>query len=54
LSHNHPSGNLTPSQAGIDLTEKIREGGGLLEIQLLDHIVITAEGYYSFADAGLI
>src|SRR6478736_2640351 len=50
VSHNHPSGNLTPSQADIDLTKKLKEGGRLLEIQLLDHIIITSEGYYSFAD----
>lgn len=54
LSHNHPSGNLQPSQADIDLTRKIREAGRFLEIQLLDHIIITTEGYYSFADEGLI
>jgi DNA repair protein RadC len=54
LSHNHPSGNLTPSQADIDLTRKIKEGGKLLEIQLLDHVILTCESYYSFADEGLI
>ncbi|MBL0745704.1 JAB domain-containing protein [Chryseolinea lacunae] len=54
LSHNHPSGNLSPSQADIDLTRKIKEGGKLLEIQLLDHIILTSESYYSFADEGLI
>ena len=54
LAHNHPSGNLTPSQADIDLTRKIKEGGKLLEIQLLDHLIITSEGYYSFADEGLL
>lgn len=54
LSHNHPSGNLTPSHADIELTKKIKEGGRLLEIQLLDHIIITSESYYSFADEGLI
>ncbi|MBL7870526.1 MAG: JAB domain-containing protein, partial [Cyclobacteriaceae bacterium] len=54
LSHNHPSGNLQPSQADIDLTRKIKEAGRFLEIQLLDHIIITTEGYYSFADEGLI
>ena len=53
-SHNHPSGNLTPSQADIELTRKIKEGGKFLEIQLLDHLIITSEGYYSFADEGLI
>jgi len=54
LSHNHPSGNLTPSQADIDLTRKIKEGGKLLEIQLLDHIIITSESYYSFSDEGIL
>lgn len=54
LSHNHPSGNLKPSQADIDLTRKLKEGGKFLEIQILDHIIVTSEGYYSFADEGLI
>lgn len=54
LAHNHPSGNLTASQADIDLTRKIKEGGKLLEIQLLDHLIVTKAGYYSFADEGLI
>jgi DNA repair protein RadC len=54
MAHNHPSGNLAPSQADIDLTRKIKEGGRLLEIQLLDHIILTSEGYYSFADEGLL
>ncbi|PZR16846.1 MAG: DNA repair protein, partial [Flavobacterium psychrophilum] len=54
LCHNHPSGNLTPSQADIELTKKIKEGGKLLEIQLLDHIILTSESYYSFTDEGLI
>ncbi len=54
MAHNHPSGNLQPSQSDIDLTRKIKEGGKLLEIQLLDHIILTSEGYYSFADEGLI
>lgn len=54
LSHNHPSGNLKPSQADIDLTKKIKAGGNLLEITVLDHIILTSESYYSFADEGLI
>lgn len=54
LAHNHPSGNLKPSQADIELTRKIKEGGKLLEIQLLDHIILTTEGYFSFSDEGLI
>ncbi len=54
LAHNHPSGTTQPSQSDIALTKKIKEGGKLLEIQLLDHIIVTPEGYYSFADEGLI
>lgn len=54
LSHNHPSGNLSPSQPDIELTRKIKEGGKLLEIQLLDHIILTSESYYSFADEGIL
>lgn len=54
LAHNHPSGNLTPSQADIDLTRKIKEAGKLLEIQVLDHLILTSEKYYSFADEGLL
>jgi DNA repair protein RadC len=54
ISHNHPSGNLAPSQHDIDLTRKVKEGGKLLEVQLLDHVIITTESYYSFADEGIL
>lgn len=54
LAHNHPSGNLTASQADIDLTKKLTAGGRLLEIQVLDHLIIAGQKYYSFADEGLI
>lgn len=54
LAHNHPSGNLTPSQNDLNLTRKIKEGGKMLEIETTDHIILTSEGYYSFADDGLI
>ncbi len=54
VAHNHPSGNLKPSQQDIELTKKLREGGRYLEIQLLDHLIVTTEGYYSFADEGLL
>jgi len=54
LAHNHPSGNLQPSQADIDLTKKVKDGGKLLEIQVVDHLIITSEGYYSFANEGLV
>lgn len=54
LAHNHPSGNLQPSQSDIDLTRKLKEAGRFLEIQVMDHVILTTEGYYSFADEGLI
>lgn len=54
VAHNHPSGNLTASQADIDLTKKLKEGGRVLEIQLLDHLIITNQKYFSFADEGLL
>jgi DNA repair protein RadC len=54
VCHNHPSGNLTASQSDIDLTRKLKEAGKFLEIQLLDHIIITTEKYMSFADEGLL
>lgn len=54
VSHNHPSGNLKPSQPDIDLTRKLKEGAKILDIQLLDHIIITKNSYYSFADKGIL
>ncbi|MES2872095.1 MAG: JAB domain-containing protein [Bacteroidota bacterium] len=54
LAHNHPSGNLKPSDQDISLTNKLKNGGLLLDIMVVDHIIITSEGYYSFADNGLI
>ena len=54
ISHNHPSGTLEPSKQDISLTKKIVEAGKILEIPLLDHIILTSEGYYSFGDNGNI
>ncbi|MBL7851625.1 MAG: JAB domain-containing protein [Cyclobacteriaceae bacterium] len=54
VAHNHPSGNLKPSQSDIDLTRKLKEGAKCLEIQFLDHLICTTDGYYSFADEGMI
>lgn len=54
LSHNHPSGNLQPSQQDIELTKKIKAGGSYLDIMVLDHVIITPDHYYSFADEGMI
>jgi DNA repair protein RadC len=53
--HNHPSGNIYPSESDSKLTQKIKEAGQLMDIQLLDHLIITPDNnYYSFADNGLI
>ena len=54
LLHNHPSGNTNPSEADIHLTKKLVEGGKLLDLAVLDHLIVTTDGYYSFADEGLI
>ncbi|WP_256012248.1 JAB domain-containing protein [Desertivirga xinjiangensis] len=54
LSHNHPSGQLKPSQADINLTKKLKDGGALLDIAVLDHLIVTSESYYSFADEGIL
>ncbi len=52
ISHNHPSGNLMPSTIDDKLTQRIKEAGTLLEIALLDHIIVTSDGYYSYSDEG--
>ncbi len=52
LCHNHPSGNLRPSQADIDITRKLRKGGESLDVTVLDHLIVSERGYYSFADEG--
>ena len=54
LAHNHPSGSLRPSRADEQLTLKIKEAASFLDITVLDHIIVSEEGYYSFADEGLI
>ncbi len=54
LVHNHPSGSLKPSKADIDLTNKMKTAGKLLEIPVLDHLIFGDEGYLSFADDGLL
>lgn len=55
LAHNHPSGNLVPSTPDRTLTKKLKEAGDLLDITVLDHLILTPEdGYYSFADEGLL
>lgn len=54
LCHNHPSGDLRPSKEDIHLTHKIERIGELMGVELLDHLVITSDGYFSFADHGII
>lgn len=54
LAHNHPSGNLTPSKMDLQLTAKLKEGGKLLDVAVYDHLIISAEGYLSLADKGLM
>lgn len=54
LCHNHPSGSLKPSKADEQLTAKIKEAASYLDIKVLDHIIVSEEGYYSFADEGLL
>ena len=54
VCHNHPSGNLRPSRADELLTQKLKEAALLLDITMLDHIIVSDQGYYSFADEGYI
>lgn len=54
LCHNHPSGSLRPSRADEALTAKIKEAAGYFDIRVVDHIIVSEEGYYSFADEGLL
>ncbi|MEQ9414409.1 MAG: JAB domain-containing protein, partial [Cyclobacteriaceae bacterium] len=52
--HNHPSGNLTASQSDIALTKKLKEAGKVMEVQLLDHLIVAGQKYFSFADEGML
>ncbi|MEX1203185.1 MAG: DNA repair protein RadC [Ferruginibacter sp.] len=54
LSHNHPSGNLRPSKADEDITQKIVKAASYLDIKVADHIIVSEEGYFSFADEALL
>lgn len=54
LAHNHPSGTLKPSEADLDLTRKLMQGGKLLEISVIDHLIVTPHHYCSLADDGLM
>ncbi len=54
LLHNHPSGNMRPSPEDDRLTRQLKDGGALLDIRVLDHVIITPSGYFSYADEGKI
>jgi DNA repair protein RadC len=54
VAHNHPSGNLKPSNKDIEITQKIKDAGDLVDIKLLDHLIITDSNYFSFADEGML
>ncbi|POY37140.1 DNA repair protein [Solitalea longa] len=54
LCHNHPSGNLQPSEPDIRITRQLKEAGKVLNIDVLDHLIVSSEGYFSFGDEGLL
>ena len=54
ISHNHPSGSTEPSGADIQITKKLKDAGKLFDVQLLDHIIVSSSGYFSFADNGVL
>jgi DNA repair protein RadC len=54
LCHNHPSGNLRPSRADEELTKKIKEAASYFDITIIDHIIVSEDGFYSFADDGIL
>jgi DNA repair protein RadC len=54
LAHNHPSGNLKPSEADKQITSKIRQAAKLMDIEVLDHMILSSNGYFSFTDDGIL
>lgn len=54
LAHNHPSGSLKPSKQDLELTQFIKEAAELMRITVVDHIILTSKGYYSFKDEGIL
>ncbi len=54
LCHNHPSGNLKPSEQDIQLTRQLKSFGAMIDLPVLDHLIVTSSGYYSFADEGMM
>lgn len=54
LAHNHPSGTILPSDAGRNITKKIKKAAKLLDLKVVDHLIITENSYFSFADKSLL
>ncbi len=54
LAHNHPSGNLKPSRQDMEITKQVKEAAKLMRISVIDHLILTDAGYYSFVDEGLL
>lgn len=54
LAHNHPSGNLKPSRLDMEVTKRVKESAQFMRIKVLDHIILTDTGYYSFSDEGIL
>ncbi|MEO1589240.1 MAG: JAB domain-containing protein [Bacteroidota bacterium] len=54
VAHNHPSGNFHPSDADLKITRKLVKAGKMLDIRVMDHLIISHKGYYSFADEGVL
>lgn len=54
LAHNHPSGKLYPSKEDDSVTKRMNKAGGILEVRVLDHLIVTKEGYYSYSDEGTL
>ena len=54
LAHNHPSGNLKPSRQDMEITKQVKDAARLMRITVIDHLILTDAGYYSFADEGLL
>jgi DNA repair protein RadC len=54
LAHNHPSGNLSPSRADVEITKKVKKASETMDIRVLDHIILSGGEYYSFADEQLL
>ena len=52
--HNHPSGNLDPSDADKKITRQLKEAAAVMEIPVIDHLIVTQSGYFSFADEGML